>query len=663
MPLTAAESLAAGLAEHRSGNLGVAALHYCRALAEAPGETNAMHLLGLLLSEQGEHGRALEFLSRAVELHPNAAYLANLGLALRRAGDLEGAIAAYRQALALHPHHGPALDKLGRALMDAGRHAEAEAALGQASLADGGNAGLRNALGRSRAEQGRHVEARLDFEAALELDPDYEEAARNLAVSLLHLSHDAAGAGDWQRALLLLAEACRRAPSLAQAWYDRGLAASALRRLEEARQCYERAIALHFNYAEAHNNLGLVQEALGRPDEAMQAYERALAIRPGYTGAEYNLAISLQNAGRLEEAGAAYQALLAREPDHADARNNLGGMRMAENRLEEAAAEFEAALTHKPTHGEARWNLALSRLGQGDFERGWPLYEARLEQPGFLRRDFDCPRWTGESLDGLTICVWAEQGLGDTIQFMRYLPALLERGARVTFEVQERLSPFLAQALNGEGIRVVARDGVPPRADYHVPLLSLPLLVGGATAPPVWLPGRIVAAQGGQDANTRSGAHPGARVGVCWAGHPHHVKGRARSMPLAKLEPLLAMEEFEFVSLQRGPQAAECDDLPGSLRLQAAEREEGGIAELAGVVASLDLVITVDTMMAHLAGTLGRPVWTLLPFAADWRWMRERPDTPWYDTMRLFRQPRPGDWASVVASVGAALRAMGPAAC
>ena len=658
MPLTAAESLAAGLAEHRAGNLAGAAMHYCRTLETAPGQTDAMHLLGLLLSEQGEHGRALGFLSRAVELHPNAVYLANLGLALRRAGDLAGALSAYRQALALQPDHAPTLDKLGRALIDAGRYSEAEAALGQASLADGCNAGLRNALGRARAEQGRHAEARMDFEAALDLDPAYEEAARNLAGALLHLSHDAAGGGDWQRALTLIEEACRRAPALAQAWYGRGLAASVLRRLEESRQCYEQAIALHFNYAEAHNNLGHVLEALSRPREAMQAYERALAIRPGYTGAEYNLALSLQNAGRLREAEALYETLLAREPGHADARNNLGGIRLGENRWQEAAAEFAVALTHKPTHGEARWNLALSHLAQGDFERGWPLYEARLEQPGFPRRDFDCPRWTGEELAGLTICVWAEQGLGDTIQFMRYLPALLQRGARVSFEVQERLAPFLARVLEADRVRVVARGGAVPQADYHVPLLSLPLLAGGNQVAPVWLPGRIEAAPLGGG----SGRPARRRVGLCWAGHPHHVKGRARSMPLAALAPLLALEEFEFVSLQRGPQAAECDDLPDGLRLHAAEREEGGIAELAAIVASLDLVITVDTMVAHLAGTLGRPVWTLLPFAADWRWMGERTDTPWYGTMRLFRQTRPGDWAGVAGRVAEELTALGPAA-
>ncbi|MEP7361702.1 MAG: tetratricopeptide repeat protein [Acidobacteriota bacterium] len=638
MPLNAAESLQAGLAEHRAGNLAAAALHYCKTLESAPSNADALHLLGLLLSEQGEHGRAMALLSRAVELSPNLVYVANLGLALRRAGDLQGAIAAYREALKLNPSHSGTLGKLGCALIEAGEHTEAESVLLLAVMGDQRNPELCNALGHARASQQRFAEARLDFERALALDPGYEEAAANLAQALLHLGHAEAMKPDWDAARAYYEAASRHAASLAAAWYHRGLAATALQHPDEARDCYQRAISLDFNYAEAHNNLGHLLQAAGDTKAAIRAYELALAIRPGYVDAQYNLAITLQNSGRVSDAEQQYENLLIREAGHADARNNLGGIRLGQNRVVEAIAEFELALQNKPTHIDARWNLGLAHLGLGDFARGWPLYETRLEQPTFPRRDFDCPRWTGQPLTGRTLYVWAEQGLGDTIQFVRYLPLLTGAGARVILEVQPRLTPLLERF---PGIVVRARGSEPVRADFHIPLLSLPGCFD--VIPPPWFPVEIAPAD--------LGGGNRKKVGLCWAGHPDHTKGRHRSISLKQLAPLAELPGFEFFSLQRGPQASETGTLTGSWRPLQVETEDGGIAELASIVAGLDLIITVDTMVAHMAGTAGKPVWTLLPFAADWRWMLDREDSPWYPSIRLFRQTTPGDWAFVVERV------------
>lgn len=634
MPVTADESLAAGLAEHQAGNLAVAARHYCATLDQAPDNANALHLLGLVLSEQGEAGRALSFLARAVQLNPNATFVANLGLALRRAGDLEGAIGAYREALRMQPHHAPTLGRLGRALIDAGQVEEAESVLLRAAAQQPADAELRNALGHARAAQKRYAEARADFGAAVALDPSFTEAAENCARAHLHCGHLAAQDNDWPAAREQYAEACRLHAAWAEAWYHRGLAASALRLLTEARDCYERAIDLSFDYAEAHNNLGLVFQAEGREQEALRAYQRALAIRPGYADAQYNLALTLQNSGCVYEAKSQYESLLEIDPGHADTLNNLGGIYLGENRLGEAVTHFESALTSKPTHIDARWNLSLARLSLGDFRRGWPLYETRMEQPGFPRRDFSCPRWRHQKLEGKRLCVWSEQGLGDTIQFLRYLPLLLDTGAHVVFEVQPRLYPLLRQLA---GVEVIARGETLPALDFHIPLLSL----GGCfeQIPPVWFPVEIPP--------SATPLPAGYRVGLCWAGHPAHVQGRKRSIPLATLAGLASVDGVSLFSLQRGPAEAEIEALSGSWRPHGIETEEGTIADLASILSGLDLVITVDTMVAHLAGTLGRPVWTLLPFAADWRWQLEREDSPWYPGMRLFRQPAPGDWTAV----------------
>lgn len=638
MPLTAAEVLQAGLAEHQSGNLAAAARHYCETLRQAPDNLDALHLLGLILSEQGEHGRALSFLGRAVQLRPNATFLANLGFAFRRAGDLEGAIRSYREALRMNPRHAATLGKLGRALIEARQPAEAEAVLLQATAWEPTHAELRNALGHARAEQGRYAEAYGDFAAALALDPSYTEATDNAVLALLQWGHGSATGGDWARARELYEEACRLAPSLPEAWYHRGLAASALRRLREARTCYERAIDLCFNYAEAHNNLGHILEAGGNTEEAIRSYERALAIRPGYVDAHYNLALTLQNTGRICAAKAQYESLLAYAAQHADARNNLGGLYLSENRVTEAIREFEGALTERPTHIDARWNLSLALLSLGEFERGWPLYETRLEQPNFPHREFPYPRWRGQRLEGKSICVWSEQGLGDTIQFLRYVPLLLEKGARLILEVQPRLLPLLG---NLPGIEVRARSGTPPEADFHAPLLSLAGSFDGI--PAVWCPSPPPAAD--------LSFLPDYRVGLCWAANPDHVKGRNRSASLAELRPLAQLEGVAFVSLQGGPAAKEAEELAGSWRLEQLENPQGTLAELASLMLGLDLILTVDTMTAHLAGTLGKPVWTMLPFAADWRWQLDREDSPWYPGMRLFRQKKAGDWRSVAERV------------
>ncbi|MGH9675170.1 MAG: tetratricopeptide repeat protein [Bryobacteraceae bacterium] len=553
-----------------------------------------------------------------------------------QAGRLEQARQIYQRLLVGTPRNADLLHLLGvihseqRQHHDAIDHIRRAIAIAPAAVYQRNLALALTRLGRDLRETGRIEEALPLLEEAARLNPAADGARANLALCLhergnRHFEENRPdrAAADYERAIALQ-------PEFAEAFYNLGVLRMSENRVAEARDCYLAAIARNAAYAEAHNNLGNVQLALGELEPALAAYHRALEIRPDYLEARYNLGIALQNADRFEEARAVYGDVLARDPWHADAHNNLGGIALAENRVRDAIAHYQRALDVHAGHADASWNLGLAHLTLGEFEPGWRYYETRK----LPARECTAPRWGGENLAGKTLLVWAEQGLGDTIQFMRYLPLV---PGRVIFECQPRLAPLVPQS------------AAPAGYDYHTPLLSLPFLFGTTldTIPPVAplpVPGDRVTRWLGALAG-----RSGLRVGLCWAANVANFKGRKRSIPPAALARLAAIPGLALYSLQRDATAENMAALPGLMRL---ETESSDILDTAAIVASLDLVISVDTMIAHLAGTLARPVWTLLPFAADWRWMLDRSDTPWYPTMRLFRQRRLGDWESVVEEVG-----------
>jgi len=555
-----------------------------------------------------------------------------------QAGRLDEARRIYQRLLTGTPRNADLLHLLGVIHSEQGRHHDAvdhirrAIAIAPAAVYQRNLALALTRLGRDFRESGLIEEALPLLEEAARLNSASDTARANLALCLhergnRHFAENRPGqaAADYERAIALQ-------PEFAEAFYNLGVLRMSQNRVAEARDCYLAAIARKAAYAEAHNNLGSVQLALGELDPALASYHRALEIRPDYVEARYNLGIALQNADRFEEARAVYGDILARDPSHADAHNNLGGIALAENRVRDAIAHYRCALAVRADHADAAWNLGLSHLTLGEFQPGWEGYETRK----LPAREFTAPRWRGESLAGKTLLVWAEQGLGDTIQFARYVPLV---PGRVIFECQPRLGPLVPHS---------AAPAAPGGYDYHTPLLSLPLLFGTTpdTIPPVAPLGvpddRIARWQ-----EVLAG-HSGLRVGLCWAANVANFKGRKRSIPPAVLARMTAIPGVALFSLQRDATAEDVAALPGLVRL---ESESTDILDTAAIVASLDLVISVDTMIAHLAGTLARPVWTLLPFAADWRWMLDRRDTPWYPSMRLFRQPRRGDWETVVEEV------------
>ncbi|MBL8200613.1 MAG: tetratricopeptide repeat protein [Chromatiales bacterium] len=533
-----------------------------------------------------------------------------------QAGRLAEAEALYRQILAQAPRHPDALHFLGLLAHQTGNPAAAVELIGQALEQVPAHAPCHLHLGLALQSLGRLDEAEASYGRAIALDPDLAEAHNNLGLIRL----------------------------------ESGQADAALAHLE-------RALALRPDFPEALNNRGMALEALGRPDEALASLDRALAVRPDYPEAHLNRGNALQALGRLDEAVASYDRALALRPGHPDAHNNLGQALEAQGRVDEAIAHYRRAQALQPELATAHWNEALALLRKGDFEAGWRLYEWRFRAVGrrTLVRDFAEPRWLGDApLAGHTLFLHYEQGLGDTLQMLRYVPLLVRQGARVLVEVPPAMAA-LAATLPGNATVVVEGSAVPP-FELQCPLMSLPLACGTTLATvPADVP-YLAAPEPERSAwREKLGPHTRRRIGLAWSGSAGHTSAmRQRSLPLRELLPLLATDA-EFHSLQKEYRQGDPELLAvdGRIRDHAATLRD--FAATAGLIGQLDLVITVDTAVAHLAGAMGKPVWLLLPFVADYRWLLGRTDSPWYPTMRLFRQPAFGDWQAVIEAVTGAL--------
>ena len=422
----------------------------------------------------------------------------------------------------------------------------------------------------------------------------------------------------------------------------------------EAIELIGEALSLRPDDAAALSNRGLSLRALGRAQEALESCNKAIRLKPDYADAHNNRGLALAALRRPAEALKSYEAALSHAPSHLDALNNRGIALFDMNRLGEALSAFDRVLAIRPDHAHARWNRAQVLLLSGDFARGWPEHEWRFASNPVLQRKFEKPVWGGDTpVDGKTVLLHAEQGLGDTIQFCRYAPLLAGRGARVVLEVQPMLVGLM-RTLDG-AIDVVARGDALPAFDLHCPLLSLPLAFRTdaatipAQAPYLRAPASTV----------DWGAQPSAkrpRIGLVWSGNPGHKRDGARSVPFYALMPLLDLGAT-FVSLQKDARASDAAVLRQTKIIDVADRLTS-FADTAALISELDLVISADTSVAHLAGALGKPLWLLLPYVPDWRWLTDRDDSPWYPTARLFRQDATCAWGPVVARVRAALKTL-----
>ncbi len=499
--------------------------------------------------------------------------------------------------------------------------------------------------GLLKLDSGKAAAAQVLLAKALKLNPHAPQVLANYGRTLSALNRD-------DEAMAALDKALALAPDSFETINIRGNVLLKLNRPAEAAAAFERVLALEPRFLGARANLGNALAQLGRFDAALAHYDAVLAVQPAHPEMLVNRGGALAGLGRLDEALTAYDRALVLRSDYGKARIGRGATLAALNRHQDALQEYASALAADKSNADIQHNEALSLLTLGDYIRGFQKYEARWLRTGMpRRRSLGKPLWLGEyPLARKTILVHAEQGLGDTIQFARYVPQLARGGAKVVLEVQKELVALLSR-LDGPASVVARGDALPPY-DVHCPAGSLPLALRTDVAT---IPANVpyLAADEARVAKWREHIAnlPTPRIAVAWSGSADHANDRNRSIALERFAPIFAATGGSIVSIQRDLRGGDADALARLGNVTHVGDALADFDDTAAVMALADLVISVDTAVVHLAGAIGRPVWVLVPFQPDWRWLLGRDDAPWYPTVRLFRQPRPGDWDSVIARV------------
>ncbi len=570
--------------------------------------------------------------------------LYNKGNALLGLGRLEEACTSYRSALALESRRIDALNNLGLALLDLKKPEEALEQFEAALTVNPDHLETLHNRANVLLRLDRFEEALAACDKCLEQKPGRSDVLNTRGVVLGKLGRHAEALANYDAALEITAH-----PEIE---VNRGTALLSLDRIDEALACFDAVIARQPGNIPARIYRGNACIKDKRFDEALTSYEQALAIDPGNPVAHTDRGVALSLLDRFEEAVASHEEALRIGPHLVGARVNRGNAMLKLARLQEALESYTEALARDPVNSEANFNAAITRLCLGDYREGWKQYEHRWETKHFAghRPNYPQPMWRGEDIVGKRIVLNAEQGMGDVIQFVRYAPLVAARGAEVILAVP-RVLKALVETVPGVSLVVASGDAM-PKFDLYCPLMSLPLVFGTEldTVPaniPYLRPyaDRIAAWQPHLPDNGGR-----ARVGICWAGNPGFGNDRHRSIPLERFAALFEVAGIDFISLQKevNPAHAALLEQHGILRL--GEQFED-FADTAAIVAMLDLVVAVDTSVAHLAGAMGRVTALLVPFSPDWRWLLNREDSPWYPTMRLFRQTATGDWDGVIERV------------
>ncbi len=609
---------------HQQGKPDAAEAACRKVLVTDRRNVDALHLLGIIALQRGKPADAARRIGEAVAIAPQHPMLhSNLGIAQRAAGQPNEALRSYDRAIALRPDYAEVYNNRGIVL----------------------------------EQLGMHQEALESYDKAIQLRPDYAEAYFNRGNVLRAANRAGQALASYDQSIALR-------PNYPEAFNNRGDLLLNLHRREEALASFDEAVRLRPDYAQAIYNRANALHDLNRAEEALAAYERVIALDPNHPGALNNSGIALMGLNRHEAAVACYDRAVALRRDWPEALNNRGVALLAIGRLEAALASFDQALALNKDYADAHMNRSMWSLAAGDFDTGWREFEWRWQAPRLRRgqRRLAQPLWLGQAdLAGRTLLLHAEQGLGDTLQFCRYATLAADRGARVVMEVQAPLRQLLTSL---EGVSAVfSRGDALPDYDLHCPLLSLPHAFGTTLATiPASIPYLRADPAMAAAWRQRLAALPGLRVGIVWAGSRRpddplmHATDLRRSVTLARFAPLGSLPGISLVSLQKGEPAVEARAVPPGMVLHDWTDELEDFADTAAMVAGLDLVITVDTAVAHVAGALGKKVWIINRFDSCWRWLLEREDTPWYPTARLFRQPVPGDWDSVMTGLRDALQ-------
>jgi tetratricopeptide (TPR) repeat protein len=638
---------------HRHGRLAEAERRYRQLLAIDPRHADALHLLGVIAHQVGRNEVAVAMIGSAIGIDGTAApYHSNLGLALQELGRLDEALTAFDAAIRLLPDYADGHSNRGLALLAARRPDEAFAAFATAIRHKPDFVEAHFNRGVALIDLHRLDSAIAALRTTIVLKPDLTGAYTRLGNAL-----SKSGLAD--RAIPVFTAAVRLTPDDAESHANMGVALEASGGWVEAIASYNAALRVRPDFAEVRFNLGNALVGAGHIDDAVAAFHAAIRLKPDYADAHSNLGIALKGLGRLADAAAAIHAAIAFRPDFAEAYCNLGIALVELGRFGQAMTAYDTAVRLDPDCAGAHYNKSHAHLLLGDLATGWRDYEWRWRGGirGLVPRVFAQPRWGGEVLGGRTVLLHAEQGMGDTIQFCRYAALVAERGGRVVLEAPRSMARLLT-GLTGVD-RLIAGGDPLPAFDLHCPLMSLPGLFGTTVER---VPGPVPYLRAEAAAVARWRARLGAtgfKIGIAWQGNPAAAAERGRSAPLACFAPLAAVPGVRLISLQKIHGLDQLDHLPAGMVVETlgADFDDGpdAFVDTAAVMMSLDLVITVDTAIGHLAGALDRPVWLALQAVPHWVWMLERDDSPWYPSARLFRQAERGQWDEVFTRMAAAL--------
>jgi len=635
----------AAFLDFRSGRMDAAEERCRQALTLAPKHADSLHLLGLVCARTNRLDQSVEFIAQAIRCDPKVPdYFLNLGTLLARQNRFEEALKSFDLALGLKPDFVAAWSGLGDVLRRQNRNDEALLAYDHVLTLDPRNVEVANRCGLLLIELERYEEALARIDLSLAIDPNRADSLDRRAVCLSRLGKREEAAASYRRSLAIAPENHHTNNSLGNILLE-------LQRYDEAYLHFARAVAIKPDFIEALNNLGIVLVNLKRFDESLSVFDQALSISSDVAELYCNKANALRALDRYHEALACYERAIALKPDYDQAYSNRGTCLDDVMRASEALLSYQRAIELQPGYAEAHWNIAINRLRAGDFETGWLESEWRWKCPSLRlgERTFEQPLWLGkEPIDGRTLLLHSDQGFGDTLQFCRYVALAAARGAKVVLEIQPALRELLC-GLPGV-FQLVAKGEALPEFDFHCPLGSLPLAFNTTLDT---IPSEVPYLPVGDDRRPwKDQLDPTSapRIGLVWSGNPKHGNDHNRSIPLRTLLPLLDLEA-QFVSLQKDPRPDDRAVLRERNDILDLGSKLKNFADTAAVIEHLDLVITVDTSVAHLAGALGRPVWILLPYVPDWRWLLNRDDSPWYPTARLFRQSETRDYASVIERV------------
>ena len=646
--MASAGSFEKALAAYKRDDLASASVLCLARLRSRPRDFDALHLLGIVHSRRGSFEAALGAFDKALQLRPNDADLNNnRGGALAGAKRYGEALKAYDRALEIQPNYASAHNNRGCVLMEMERYEDALSSYGKAVVLASDNAEFINNLGRALTKLRRYSDALDCYEDAHSLRPDYDEALINRGITLNEIKrHD--------EALSCFDAVLARTNNHADALFNRACALTSLERFELTLDTFDRLLALHPERHDALLGRGFALTKLKRFEDAFASYEAALMQKADLADVRIARATTLREMDRANEAIVEIDRTLAMRPDYAEGHNARGLALMHAERLPEAIASFNRAVELRADLSEAAWNLGYLLLLYGDFHQGWRHYESRRIRKGTIWTTLQGSEWRGEPLQGKRLLLYAEQGFGDTIQFARFVGVAARLGAQIIYGVYGPLAQLFCPM--DENPIIVRNGEVLPPYDYHAPIMSMPFILGlGENDIPADVP--YLRADAARVEYWKAKLPQSTfRVGIAWQGSKSDPE---RWVALTAFAPLSRVPGVTLISLQKTDGLEQLAALPHGMIVETLgpnfDAGSDAFLDSAAVMMNLDLIVSIDTGLAHLAGALACPVWIMLKQTPDWRWMLDRNDSPWYPTARLFRQKKKGDWAPVMEEVAAEL--------